>query len=145
VQAQHKRGEIGFELNNPNYTDGRSKKINYCQCGKQTSDYRNKLCLECFRKKLVIINKTSNHKRVIPKPRYGQDHWNWKGNKVGYKGIHIWLIKTFGKATKCDNPNCPKKSKVFQWAKLRNKEYERKRENFFQLCRSCHILYDNVK
>ena len=31
---------------------------------------------------------------------------------------------------------------MFHWAKLKDKEYKRKRENFIQLCASCHINYD---
>jgi len=52
VKAQHKRGEIGLEHFNPNYIDGRSKKVNICKCGKKTNDYRNKMCLNCHRKEM---------------------------------------------------------------------------------------------
>lgn len=67
---------------------------------------------------------------------------NWVGDKVGYFGIHDWLIKNFGKANKCENLACKKISKIFQWAKLNDKEYERRRENFCMLCVSCHNIYD---
>ena len=75
----------------------------------------------------------------------GEKSGKWKGNKVGYWGIHDWLQKEFGKANKCENPNCFKKSRVFNWAKLENKLYERRRENFIMLCRSCHAKYDGFR
>lgn len=83
----------------------------------------------------------------------GKENHNWQGDKVGYQGIHVWLNKTFGKANKCKNPDCvyPRKNssyalikspKRFEWAKLKNVPYERKRENFWMLCASCHRTYD---
>ena len=77
-----------------------------------------------------------------------KNHW-WKGDKIGYGGLHIWLRKTFGKANKCEMcgiTEAPKrKIKFFQWAKLHNCEYERKRENFWMLCCPCHRKYDGYK
>ncbi len=66
---------------------------------------------------------------------------HWKGNDVGYYGIHNWLYTNFGKADKCEQ--CGRTKRV-QWAKLKDKPYERKRENFFKLCSICHIIYDNT-
>ena len=62
-----------------------------------------------------------------------------------YNKIHRWLNKLFGKANKCENPECLHKSTTFQWAKLKGCEYERKRENFWMLCQSCHSKYDKKK
>lgn len=67
---------------------------------------------------------------------------HWKGNKAGLKAIHRWLRKHYGIPNKCENPNCEGKSKFHQWAKLKGKEYEHKRENYWQLCASCHLKYD---
>lgn len=60
----------------------------------------------------------------------------------GYTKVHKWLYKEYGKAFQCDNSNCLKKSTKFEWAKLKDKAYEQKRENFAQLCKSCHIKLD---
>ena len=68
----------------------------------------------------------------------------WKGDQVGYFGLHYWIRKTFGKADRCENKNCSYKSNAFQWALIKGKEYERKRENFMMLCRPCHSVYDNI-
>lgn len=74
----------------------------------------------------------------------GKKSPQWKGDNVGYFGLHYWIRNTFGKANKCENKDCPHKSKQFQWALLRGASYERKRENFIMLCRSCHSHYDNI-
>lgn len=78
---------------------------------------------------------------------------NWKGDGAGYHAIHKWLVKKFGKASKCENLNCtyPKRTKNrsilrlpkgFHWALLHGKKYVHKRENFIMLCNSCHRKYD---
>lgn len=73
----------------------------------------------------------------------GKNGGNWKGNKVGYFGVHIWLNKHYGKASKCENSECEYETpKRFDWALLQGKKYERNRKNFFMLCRGCHLKYD---
>lgn len=80
---------------------------------------------------------------------------NWKGDKAGYVAIHIWLKNKYGKAFKCENPNCtyPKpikyrkpllKPKRFEWASI-SRENKRNREDWIQLCPSCHRKYDIKK
>ena len=66
---------------------------------------------------------------------------NWQGNKVGYHGIHDWLRKNFGKASKCENKKCSGKSSTYQWAS-KNGKYIRNKDEFWQLCRSCHNIFD---
>lgn len=72
----------------------------------------------------------------------GQNHPLWKGSQVGLKAMHTWLRYHYGKANHCENPDCLGLSKVFEWAKLKGKKYERKRENFWRLCKKCHVIYD---
>lgn len=63
----------------------------------------------------------------------------------GYGYIHFWLRKEFGNAIKCENYYCEQRSTQFQWSLLRDMQYEKKRENFWQLCKRCHIAYDAPK
>ncbi len=63
----------------------------------------------------------------------------------GYHAVHKWLYKHHGKANKCDNLFCEKKSKVFHWAKKKECLYEHKIENFIKLCCKCHRKYDDTK
>jgi hypothetical protein len=73
--------------------------------------------------------------------RKGKKNPNWK-QVVTYSTIHKWLVKKYGKATECIALNCTKKSNCYDWGLLKGKHYCRKKENFIQLCRSCHNSYD---
>jgi hypothetical protein len=75
------------------------------------------------------------------KDQRGDKSPNWFGDSVGYYGIHDWLGQYYGKAIECEK--CGSKYRV-QWSKLHGKKYERKRENFWQLCCLCHIEYDKT-
>jgi hypothetical protein len=59
-----------------------------------------------------------------------------------YYSIHNWLRKYFGKADVCENPSCKRKSTIYQWALLKDKEHDYKRENYWKLCLPCHKKYD---
>ena len=59
-----------------------------------------------------------------------------------YYSIHHWLRKFFGKADVCENPTCKRKSNIYQWALLKDKEHDYKRENYWKLCLPCHKKYD---
>lgn len=71
----------------------------------------------------------------------GKNHGRYRLS-IGYSGVHLWLYKEFGYALCCENLYCQKRSIVFEWSLIKGKEYERNRENFWQLCKSCHIIYD---
>lgn len=86
----------------------------------------------------------------------GEKNHLWKGKKASYTAFHHWLRYHHGKAIKCENKSCyyPRKMRkqnritlvvkpsMFQWALLKGKEHEQKRENYIQLCPSCHTKYD---
>lgn len=72
----------------------------------------------------------------------GEAHPRWKGKSLSYAGVHKWLERQYGKASLCQNLICKGLSKTYQWAKLRGVQYERLRDNFVQLCASCHQQYD---
>ena len=59
-----------------------------------------------------------------------------------YHSIHHWLNKTYGKATLCENKDCLKKANRFEWALRKGFKYERNRDNFIMMCRSCHAKMD---
>ena len=67
---------------------------------------------------------------------------NWKGNRVGYIGLHTWVKRHKGEAIKCEF--CGKEkttSKSIQWANKSHK-YLRNLDDFISLCVSCHRKYD---
>lgn len=73
-------------------------------------------------------------------PEY--EHVSWRGNDVGYHGLHIWVRKHKGKAIICQN--CGKSHDRIHWANISN-EYKRDLDDWMQLCPSCHMQYDNNK
>lgn len=65
----------------------------------------------------------------------------WKGDAIGKGGMHLWLRRNFEQTRLCEDCGAKDKS-VYDWALLAGKDYERKRENYRRLCRSCHQKYD---
>jgi hypothetical protein len=61
----------------------------------------------------------------------------WKGDNVGYYGVHDWLTTYFNKK-ECEF--CGAKEKL-EWANKDGK-YMRRREDYFVLCHKCHSKYD---
>lgn len=69
---------------------------------------------------------------------------NWKGDKVGYFALHNWISRKLGKANKCEaNPKHTLTAIRFEWANISNK-YLRDFNDWIQLCKSCHMKFDNV-
>ena len=82
--------------------------------------------------------------KMLSKRQVGNNNPMWRGDKVGIDGIHEWLKNNFGKADRCENPKCEKKSHYYEWSKLENKSYARRRYNFWRLCLICHKKYDKL-
>lgn len=62
-----------------------------------------------------------------------------------YVSVHKWLRCHFGSANKCQNEACKGISTIYEYALKKGCEYEKKRDNFLTLCRSCHQKYDFVE
>ena len=69
----------------------------------------------------------------------GKKHHSWKGNKIGYWGIHRWLRQNFGPAKENKCEHCDRQA--LDWANKDHK-YKRDRKDYIPLCRSCHLKYD---
>ena len=63
-----------------------------------------------------------------------------KSNLALYSHIHYWLNRNYGKANHCDF--CKNPSKRYDWALKKGYNYEKNRNNYFQLCKKCHANYD---
>lgn len=73
----------------------------------------------------------------------GDRNPNWKGDDVGYHGLHKWIQAQRGRPTKCEHcgledPDHPKR---FQWAN-KSHEYKRDISDWIRLCTKCHFAYD---
>lgn len=62
----------------------------------------------------------------------------WKGDKASVKGIHCWIRDNFAKTGVCES--C-KEYKRTDWSNKDHK-YKRERNEWQELCRSCHQKYD---
>ena len=65
---------------------------------------------------------------------------NFKGDAVGYGGLHSWVRRNLGPATKCCH--CGKQGRM-HWANI-SWEYKREKDDWMQLCPKCHQRYDRA-
>lgn len=60
-----------------------------------------------------------------------------------YHSVHSWLRYRYGKASRCESAACVFKTpRRYEYALLKEKSMDKKRENFIMLCPSCHRKYD---
>lgn len=62
---------------------------------------------------------------------------------VSYHTVHNWLGENYDKSGACDH--CEKEKDNTEFALKRGCEYKRDRDNFLELCISCHRKYDYDK
>lgn len=112
-------------------------------CGKEyraIKDFKTrkqKFCsATCFQKNFV--------KNILPNVEHkglkDEKNHQWKGNKVGYHGLHKWVARKLGKPMKCDHCLSEDKKK-YEWASI-DHSYIRDLEAWVRLCTSCHRKYD---
>jgi len=68
-----------------------------------------------------------------------ENHYLWKGNKVGYYALHTWVRNRLVKPYECEK--CGKQTNKLD---LSNKSelYRRNLNDWEWLCRSCHLKKD---
>lgn len=67
-------------------------------------------------------------------------HSSWKGDGVGYQGVHHWVRKHKGPASGQKCAFCGKPAK--HWANIDGR-YKRDTKDYIALCISCHWRHDN--
>ena len=65
---------------------------------------------------------------------------SWKGDLVGYGGLHNWVKKELGRPIRCDICGSLNK-KRYEWAS-KNHSYKRDLTEWLRLCTKCHRHYD---
>lgn len=72
--------------------------------------------------------------------KFGEQSRRWKGDNASYVAKHMWILKHFGEASICEfNPS--HRAKRYEWANKNHGE-SRNRNDYIQLCPSCHRLFD---
>ncbi len=72
----------------------------------------------------------------------GEKNVNWKGDKVGYRALHRWVVVRLGQPHCCDH--CLKtnlKHRQYHWAN-KSGQYKRDITDWIRLCVKCHKAYD---
>jgi hypothetical protein len=109
----------------------------------------------CFMNMLEIICKNCGKRASFPSHRtnqifcsakcgheyfVGEKHPNWVGSDIGRAGVHNWVYRHYGKASKCEM--CQGSSAAgFEWASI-NHSYVRDISQWKQLCPKCHKIFD---
>jgi hypothetical protein len=89
------------------------------------------------------IKKYWNSKRSLNHYFFkGENHPNWLGDRASYRNCHAWVRRNYIKTGICEH--CLLKKKRTEWAN-KDHTYHRVREDWFELCRSCHLKYDRRK
>lgn len=69
----------------------------------------------------------------------------WKGDEIGYQGIHAWIRRNLGHSQKCEHCSLIGE-KIghhwnIDWANI-SKQYKRDKKDWIGLCRKCHRKFD---
>src|SRR3989339_1509673 len=105
--------------------------------------YRKNIAKYCSTKcrQIHFMKNTDYRKKtleVLPHKK-GAEHPQWKGEKIKYVALHIWLRNNFKKSGVCEF--CKEGGKKTAWAN-KTGEYKRDITDFIELCYKCHWHYD---
>jgi hypothetical protein len=84
--------------------------------------------------------------RLSPKTEFqvgatlAEKNARWKGDDVGYSGLHLWVYQKLGKASVCTLCGS---TRWVQWAN-KSKKYQRNTRDWVSLCSVCHRAFDGV-
>lgn len=79
-------------------------------------------------------------KRKLREANKNENHPQWKGDNASYRTIHQWLQRHYIKTGICSICN---KSKKTDWANVSGNYNREDRNDWIELCRSCHRIHDN--
>lgn len=67
-------------------------------------------------------------------------HGSWKGDNVGYFGLHVWMRKNFPKPELCQNCNLVPPTELANVTGV----YSRDFTNWKYMCHKCHFRFDRL-
>ena len=97
---------------------------------------------EITKRKISLAKKGIVPINILRGDFLGDKNHNWKGDKVGYRCLHLWVQRKLGKASQCEHCGKQKTTpKSINWANI-SRKYLRNLNDWIQLCVSCHKKYD---
>lgn len=93
-------------------------------------------CKDC--KKLITKSSKSGYCNSCV--RKGDRSNLWKGNNAGLRSVHLFLDRTWKKKGVCER--CGKSGRLTDWSNNSGKYLRTDRNDWEELCRSCHKLKD---
>lgn len=88
-----------------------------------------------------IKNNADAHRGLIYSNR-AEKHFAWKGDDVGYRSLHNWIVRRLGKPHNCKQcGNQTLRHRQYHWANISGK-YKRDLKDWMRLCVKCHLLFD---
>lgn len=117
--------KLGFQMSSIPWNKGKKSP----SCG---NNKKGKKLTKLHRLKIGIGLKNSKVKRIL-------------SNDILYSSFHNYIRRNFGAASKCTNSKCPKVSKNYQWANRIGRNLSHEKDDYVELCVSCHKLYDSDK
>ena len=139
-KAEVKRGRGKYCSPECSQLAQKSKRVNFTPEWRKNmaTAMKGKRFTEEHKKKIGLAHKG----RKYPLRNQAQENnQNWKGDSVGYMGLHKWIQKMLGKAKYCAIDLTHKGP--YQWANISG-EYKREISDFRQLCAKCN-LNDGIK
>lgn len=110
--------------------------------------YCSRACYSVDRNKALITSGKNTRFKQGHKPcrdrnlPSGDKHHYWKGENVGYRGLHYWLRRVKGIPAVCEFCGELRTTpKSIQWANV-DGEYRRNPDDYISLCAKCHKEYD---
>lgn len=97
---------------------------------------------EALRRKRISASQRSSAVFIAARQR-GEKHYEWKGRKATYSAFHKRVARQRGKAMKCEQADCPKTSRRYEWASLTKRYHDI--NDYLQMCKACHARYDKVR
>lgn len=74
----------------------------------------------------------------------GESTYNWKGERVGYRGLHRWVVRELGTPKTCEFCGEEGNGHSMHWANKSHK-YKRVLNDWIRLCVKCHRNYDKER
>ena len=137
-QSEEHRKNIAIAQTGRTFSEATKKKLSELKSGVNNPMYGK----PSWNKGTVGVMKPN--KTSFKKGNIGSKSPSWKGEEVGYFGIHNWLSKNYGRPGECVYCGCKNNKEgrsIIEWASIDGKHY-RKLEQYIPLCRACHTIYD---